>query len=83
MKRKADDSDAGGEGSERGSASSFVGFVCTKCNVTKSGSSFVWAHGGWCLQCVSEYYRQQRESQRMRDQSSSQKNTDDNSKDQK
>ena len=61
MKRKADDSDAGGEGSERGSASSFVAFVCVKCNVAKSGSSFIWSHGGWCIQCVQQYRREEAE----------------------
>ena len=55
MKRKADDHDAGGEGSERGSASGFVAFQCSKCYVWKSGSSFKWSHGGWCIACVQSY----------------------------
>ena len=80
MKRKADDSDAGGEGSERGSASSFVAFVCVKCNVAKSGSSFIWSHGGWCIQCVQQY-RREREAERLR--RLAERGPDDNSKDQK
>ena len=65
MKRKASDPDAGGEGSERGSASSFVAFQCSKCQVWKSGSSFKWSHGGWCGDCVQQYFRQQ-EAERLR-----------------
>ena len=64
MKRSAADSDVGGEGSERGSSASFVAFVCVKCGHSRSGSSFVWCHEGWCLPCVQQY-RLERERLRL------------------
>ena len=70
MKRKASDPDAGGEGSERGSASSFVAFQCSKCLVWKSGSSFKWSHGGWCVECVHQHFRQQEAERNRRSQES-------------
>ena len=65
MKRSAADSDVGGEGSERGSASAFVAFDCAKCGQSRSGSSYIWSHGGWCLHCVQQFRREQ-EAERLR-----------------